>query len=130
MPLIVHPSMELSAKAGNVKITIKKQATQGKQVDKLALEIPFPKETMSFQLTGNVGKVSQDEITKVVRWTIGKFPKDKDPELEGTVTLSSDFVGVAKPVIRCGFEIKGLSLANLRVDSLAVHNVKYKPFKG
>eukprot|EP01084_Bolivina_argentea_P296521 510698_1 len=28
------------------------------------------------------------------------------------------------------FEIKGLSLSNLRVDSLAVHNVKYKPFKG
>ena len=44
--------------------------------------------------------------------------------------MPSDWEGSGAPNVRVGFEIKGLSLTNLRVDSLAVHNVKYKPFKG
>eukprot|EP00486_Rosalina_sp_Unknown_P003046 CAMPEP_0201578368 /NCGR_PEP_ID=MMETSP0190_2-20130828/25201_1 /ASSEMBLY_ACC=CAM_ASM_000263 /TAXON_ID=37353 /ORGANISM="Rosalina sp." /LENGTH=125 /DNA_ID=CAMNT_0048011463 /DNA_START=938 /DNA_END=1315 /DNA_ORIENTATION=- len=101
-----------------------------KQIDKILLEIPFPSETLSFSLSANHGKVSQDEITKVVRWHVGRFPKDKQITLEGSVAMPSDWEGSGSPNVRVGFEIKGLSLTNLRVDSLAVHNVKYKPFKG
>jgi len=130
LPIDVHPVMALDNKKGNVKVTIKKQYSQDKQIDKLLCEIPFPKETLSFTLTANVGKVTSDEITKVVKWNIGKFPKDKDPVLDGTVSLSSDFMGTAHPAVRAGFEIKGLSMSNLKIDSLIVHNVSYKPFKG
>ncbi len=92
--------MTLSAKSGHVRVEIKPGNTSGKQLDKVSVEIPFPKETHSFGLTADYGKVTPDEISKVVRWEIGKYPKDKVPTLEGTVSLPSDFEGVAKPTCK------------------------------
>eukprot|EP01083_Nonionella_stella_P073004 197103_1 len=130
LPLDIEPIIRLSKNQSTVKITINKTGAVDKSIDKILLEIPFPSQTLSFSLSANHGKVSQDEITKVVRWHVGRYPKDKTLTLEGTVAMPSDWSGSGSPNVRVGFEIKGLSLSNLRVDSLAVHNVKYKPFKG
>mmetsp|Transcript_72947 Transcript_72947/g.116347 ORF Transcript_72947/g.116347 Transcript_72947/m.116347 type:complete len:425 (+) Transcript_72947:76-1350(+) len=131
LPLDISPHIRLSKNSSSVKIDVTKTAADDKQIDKVLLEIPFPAETLSFSLSANHGKVTQDEITKVVRWHVGRFPsKEKIVTLEGTVAMPSDWEGSGAPNVRVGFEIKGLSLTNLRVDSLAVHNVKYKPFKG
>mmetsp|Transcript_52646 Transcript_52646/g.47258 ORF Transcript_52646/g.47258 Transcript_52646/m.47258 type:complete len:425 (-) Transcript_52646:660-1934(-) len=130
LPLDIQPHIKLSKNSSSVRITMSKTGGVDKQIDKILLEIPFPSETLSFSLSANHGKVSQDEITKVVRWHVGRFPKDKQITLEGSVAMPSDWEGSGSPNVRVGFEIKGLSLTNLRVDSLAVHNVKYKPFKG
>ena len=94
------------------------------------LRFTFPPETLSFSLSATHGKVAQDEITKVVRWHIGRYPKAAAITLDGTVQMPPDWMGSGAPTVRVGFEIKGLSLTNLKVDSLAVHSVKYKPFKG
>eukprot|EP01084_Bolivina_argentea_P296522 510700_1 len=130
LPLDITPNIKLNKSHSTVKIEINKSMNVDKTIDKILLEIPFPAETLSFTLSASHGKVSQDEITKIVRWHIGKFPKSKTITLDGTVAMPSDWESNASPNIRVGFEIKGLSLSNLRVDSLAVHNVKYKPFKG
>jgi len=131
LPLDVQPMIKLSSSgSSSVKVTVSRSAAVDKAVDKVLIEIPFPAETLSFSLSATHGKVSQDEITKVVRWHVGRFPKDKTITLDGSVTMPQDWQGSGTPNVRVGFEIKGLSLSNLRVDSLAVHNVKYKPFKG
>lgn len=130
LPLDIQPHIKLNKNSSSVRIVISKNGNIDKQIDKILLEIPFPSETLSFSLSANHGKVSQDEITKIVRWHIGRYPKDKEIILEGSVSMPSDWNSTASPNVRIGFEIKGLSLTNLRVDSLAVHNVKYKPFKG
>ena len=119
----------MSKNSSSVRITISKSGGVDKQIDKILLEIPFPSETLSFSLSANHGKVSQDEITKVVRWHVGRFPKDKQITLEGSVAMPSEWEGSGSPNVRVGFEIKGLSLSNLRVDSLAVHNVKINHLK-
>jgi len=130
LPLDIQPLIRLSKQQSTVKVTIAKAGAIDKSIDKILLEIPFPSETLSFSLSASYGKVSQDEITKVVRWHVGRYPKDKQITLEGTVSMPVDWQGSGSPNVRVGFEIKGLSLSNLRVDSLAVHNTKYKPFKG
>jgi len=130
LPLDIQPSIKLSRNQSTVKVTVSKFGAADKAVDKVLLEIPFPSETLSFSLSATHGKVAQDEITKVVRWHIGRFPKAATITMDGTVQMPSDWTGSGSPTVRVGFEIKGLSLSNLKVDSLAVHNVKYKPFKG
>lgn len=132
IPLSVQPIIILNNKDGKntVKITLHNDARNDKFIDKILLEIPFPSETLGFTISANYGKVTQDQITKIIKWQVGRYPKDKIPTLEGTVSMPNDYTDNAKPTVRIGFEIKGLSLSNLKVDSLAVHNVSYKPFKG
>mmetsp|Transcript_15438 Transcript_15438/g.18893 ORF Transcript_15438/g.18893 Transcript_15438/m.18893 type:complete len:421 (+) Transcript_15438:29-1291(+) len=131
IPLTVQPIINLGNKGSNtVKITLLNDKRNDKYIDKILLEVPFPKETLSFTVTANYGKVTQDQITKTIKWQVGRYPKDKTPVLEGTVSMPNDYNGNAKPTVRIGFEIKGLSISNLKVDSLAVHNCNYKPFKG
>lgn len=130
LPLDIQPSIKLSQNQSTVKVTVSRSGAQDKAIDKVLLEIPFPPETLSFSLSATHGKVAQDEISKVVRWHIGRYPKAASITLDGTVQMPPDWMGSGAPTVRVGFEIKGLSLTNLKVDSLAVHNVKYKPFKG
>lgn len=103
-----------------------------------------------------VGTVRYEQISRTVRWEIGKLPKDKTPMLEGSVALPNDFVPDESPVIRAEFQVKDialldcdpiqcgspsapclvglqvkmLALSGLKVDGLAIRGVKYKPFKG
>jgi len=77
-----------------------------------------------------VGIIKQDQITKVCKWVIGKMPNDRTPELEGSLTLPADYVPDERPVLTAEFSVKMFSASGLKVDGLAIRNVKYKPFKG
>ena len=138
LPLDIEPYIKLGKHSSLVRVAIKRaeggcgggSGRSEQKINKVLLEIPFPSETLSFSLTSDYGKVLQDEVTKVVKWSIGRFPKDKQIVLKGSVTMPSEWEGCTSPNIRVGFEIKDLSLSDLRVDKLAVHNVTYSPFKG
>ena len=51
--------------------------------------------------------------------------------LEGTLTLSPGAPPPdANPTVRVDFHVKMFAASGLKVDSLALHNESYKPFKG
>jgi len=128
LPISVQPKIDLDGPSGKVKVTV--SSTSNKQLENVVITIPFPKETVSFGLNASCGKVVPDELSKIVTWTISKFPKEKKPSLNGSVTLPSDFKQSAHPDIKVDFFIKQFSLSGLKVETLAIHGVNYKPFKG
>merc|ERR1712113_183220 len=99
-------------------------------MESIVITIPFPKETCSFSLGANCGKVVPDEITKIVTWTISKWPRDKAPLLDGSVSLPSQYKRESRPSVKADFFIKQYSASGLKVETLAVNKVNYKPFKG
>jgi len=129
LPIRVTPQIELRPGKSQVKIRV--NAAPGvDNIERLALEIRFPRKTMAFGLSCNIGKLVPDEITKVLQWNIGKYNTKKTPELEGSVVLPKDFNQDVKAIIKVMFEIKSYTSTGIKIDSLSVHNVKYKPFKG
>lgn len=59
-----------------------------------------------------------------------RIPKEKSPILEGTVQCPSGQQPDSNPVIQADFKIVMYTASGLKVDSLALHNEKYKPYKG
>jgi len=130
VPLTVRPKMTLDGPTGKVKISLSCRNRNIKQFENVLLTIPFPRETSSFSLTASSGKVIPDELSKVVTWSIAKLPRDKTAELEGTVTLPADYKHNVHPDIKVDFLIKQFSISGLKVETMAIHEVSYKPFKG
>jgi len=132
IPIYVKPTISFKPGGGKVHILCgtKGQMKDGQQVNDVVVIIPFPKATISSTLTANVGVIRQDQITKVCRWIIGRMPSDKTPELEGSITLPVDHLADERPTVTAEFSSKGFSAAGIKVDSLVIKNVKYKPFKG
>jgi len=130
LPLHVRPVLNLTGPTGRVTVTLSQRGKNVKSMENVVITIPFPKETSSFSLSANCGKVIPDEITKVVTWTLSKYPRDKNPMLEGTVSLPKDYKNESHPSVKADFHIKQYSVSGLKVDTLAVHKVNYKPFKG
>lgn len=59
------------------------------------------------------------------------MPKDKVPMLEGTLTLAPGTLPPdANPTVLVDFNVKMFAASGLKIDSLALHNESYKPFKG
>jgi len=130
MPIFVKPQISYAANNGRVYVTVGTKFSQEKPITDLVIIIPLTKATRSISLTANVGSVKQDQITKIVRWEIGRLPKDKQPILEGSISLPPDFVADEAPTITAEFVVKMTTASGLKVEGLAIRNVKYKPFKG
>jgi len=129
LPIIVTPTITLQPGKSSVHVKV----TPGpgvKTVERLALELRFPRRTMAFNLSCNIGKLVPDEISKLLQWNIGKLTEKKTPTLEGSVVLPKDFDDDIKVIIKVLFECKNYSASGLKIEALSIHNVKYKPFKG
>lgn len=136
MPIYVKPDILVPRKEGgvgnrvHVMVGQKMRGDSDKLVTDLVVTIPLPKECTSHSLKGNVGEVKQDPKTKLIRWVIGRMPKDLNPELKGGLSFLPDFTPTEQPVVSAEFYCKDFSATGLKVDALDVHNVSYKPFKG
>lgn len=94
------------------------------------ITIPFPRAVSTVSLTASHGKVHFDEVTKICRWEVGTLPKDA-PLLQGSVSLIPGAVQPdGSPTVSVDFKITGLAVSGLKVDSLALLNENYKPWKG
>jgi len=131
MPIYVKPQVSFHNGNGKVSVMVGLKNTQGKVVEDTKITIQFSKSVATANLTSPIGTIAFDEMTKTARWTIGKIPKDKSPLLEGNVSLVSGMsTPDSMPVISAEFKIVMFTVSGLKVDSLAVHNEKYKPYKG
>ena len=62
---------------------------------------------------------------------MSKIPKDKTPMLSGSVSLTPGSpVPECNPVVSLEFRVQMFSASGLKVDSLALHNEAYRPYKG
>jgi len=131
LPIYVKPQISFSATGGRVSVMVGTKSTGGKPVEDVVVTIPFPKAVSTTSLAPNVGYIQYDDITKMCKWYIGKIPKDKTPLLEGNVTLGNGAAAPeSNPVLQAEFKIVQFAASGLRVDSLTLHNERYKTYKG
>lgn len=128
MPIYVKP--QISFQAGRVNVMVGPKNNMNKTVEAVVVSIPFPKAVASTSLTANVGSIQYDEQSKVAKWNIGKLPKEKTPQLTGTITLATGAqMPEANPILSTQFKIMMYTASGIKVDSLAC-NERYKPYKG
>jgi len=130
IPIYVKPQISFNGTTGKVTVMVGSK-TPGKLVEDVVITIPLSKAVSSTSLTSNIGQVRFDDMTKIVKWTIGKLPKEKSPILEGTITLTDPkSASEANLVVDADFKINMVTISGLKVDALTIFVEKYKPFKG
>jgi len=130
MPIYVKPQITFNESGGRVNVMVGPKNTNNKVVEGVTIIIPFPKSIVSSNLTANVGAVQYDELAKVCRWNIGKLPKEKTPQLSGTVALPPGGpLPESLPIATAEFKIVMYTASGIKVDSLLC-NERYKPYKG
>eukprot|EP01089_Gocevia_fonbrunei_P002551 TRINITY_DN12502_c0_g2_i1.p1 TRINITY_DN12502_c0_g2~~TRINITY_DN12502_c0_g2_i1.p1 ORF type:complete len:373 (+),score=36.41 TRINITY_DN12502_c0_g2_i1:102-1121(+) len=131
IPIYITPSFTWSQAGGRVNITLGAKGSVSVPIEDICIRIPFSKHVSSTNLTTTWGHVSYDEITKVLTWKIIKLPRDKISTLSGSVTLLQGAnVAECRPIIDVNWKVTQYSASGLKVDSLSVQSVSYKPFKG
>ena len=58
-------------------------------IEDVVVHIPFSKSVKTVNLVATMGTVLYDEVTKIAKWTVGKFGLDKRPQVSGTVLRHS-----------------------------------------
>jgi len=130
-PMYCKPSISFGETGGRVSIMVGPKNCGDKIVEDVVISFPMPQCVSTHHLEPTVGTIKFDDKTKLFTWSIAKLPKDKVPMLEGTLTLTP---GVAppdgNPTVRVEFNVTMFAASGIRVESLALHNESYKPFKG
>lgn len=103
----------------------------GSGVEEIRLVVTFPKAVKSVNLTSDVGVVTVDPRTNDLTWFVGRLPRDKMPELSGSLHLAP---GAAAPLeavhATLHFSLPGTTVSGLAVKDLLLSTEKYKFFKG
>jgi len=131
LPIYVKPQITFSTTGGKVSVVVGSKLSK-QQVEDMVVTIPFPKSVNSAALSANIGVVNFDDKEKTATWRIGKIPKDgKNPQLDGSLALATDSaIPEANPALSVTFRIPQYAISGIKVDSLALHVERYKPYKG
>ncbi|KAJ1495609.1 Mu homology domain-containing protein [Baffinella frigidus] len=132
LPLYVKPQIHFSGSSGRVNIMVGPKSTlAGRTIEDVVITIPFTKNIATTNLSVNHGTAHFDDVTKTLRWEIGKVPKERSPCLNGNVSLvpGSD-TPESGPTILVDFKIVMFSASGLKIDALTMSGEKYKPYKG
>ena len=129
LPLYIKPQVSYRAGSGRIHIMVGSKLHSDKAVINVVLTLPLPSPVRSHTLAVNTGSLTLDG--PVVKWDIGKLPKDLTPMLDGNISLTGgggvDDVGV----ISAEWQVKMYAVSGLKVEGLAIRNVGYKkPYKG
>jgi len=85
---------------------------------------------MGFPLFFLAGSLAHRERGHTNR-KVGKVSRDKSPILSGNVSLvPGNPTPESNPIIQVNFRANQFSASGIRVESLSLHNEKYKPYKG
>jgi len=130
LPISVSPKIIFSNGQYKVNVTALCKVT-GKTLEDVVILIPFPKNSSGNSLSCNIGNVQFNDMTKICKWMVPKWPKDRTPTLEGSVSLENTTKAPeANPILTIEFKMNTWSASGLKVDSLQVTGERYKPYKG
>jgi AP-3 complex subunit mu len=131
LPFFVKPQITWNNQGGKFTVIVGTKGVIGKPIEDFVVSIPFSKSVESVTMTGNCGFMLFDDVTKVLKWKINKIPSNKSPQLEGTISMQhGTSPPESNPTLSIDFKVNMWSISGLKVESLALHNERYKPFKG
>ncbi|KAJ1558592.1 AP-3 complex subunit mu-2, partial [Nowakowskiella sp. JEL0078] len=89
LPIIVKPNLFVSKDSAKFDITLSPRFTSVKLMEGVILALSLPNTVSSVTLHANHGQFSFDQITKQIRWTLGKISPEVNvggvPTLTGTI---------------------------------------------
>ncbi|KAG2383683.1 hypothetical protein C9374_004354 [Naegleria lovaniensis] len=140
LPIYCRPQITFYRGGANVNVMLNLRHTHNKSLDNVKVLIPIPP-TDAQQLTTSVGSIHYDANSQSLIWNIGKLSpqtqqsKAPTPSLSGKVTFplmsgKSEHEIHYCPAVQVQFELDGVSMSGLKVDSVQLRNENYKPFKG
>jgi len=111
------------------------------QIEDVALVVTFPRSIRTVDLSSEVGSVSLDPRTNELTWLIGRLPRDKAPELAGSLHFAPSAGAAAAggaaggPPLEAVSAVLRFTVANQTVSGLSVRdlqlvNERYKFVKG
>ncbi|KAI8928666.1 Mu homology domain-containing protein [Entophlyctis helioformis] len=136
LPIQVKPTIKLYKGGGKLDITIQPKVPSSKNLENVAVSVTLPSDVASVRTTPNIGQCSFDPKTKVLKWTVGKVAGDLSST--GIPLLSAQLLADAAVDLSTSkksitfaveFRINMFSSSGLRIESLAVQNEAYTPFK-
>lgn len=128
-PIYVKPTVSFMDGSGKITVTVSSKAPSDVVLESVRLTIPWDKCVDSCVVSSTQGKVEFNDRSKVVSWEIGSLRSGKSLTLSGNVHLNGG-VKHTNPAVEVAFKAINFSPSGLKVESLAVHNVSYKPYKG
>ncbi|EFC48275.1 predicted protein [Naegleria gruberi] len=140
LPIYCRPQITFYRGGANVNVMLNLRHTHNKSLDNVRVIIPIPT-IDNQQLTTTVGSISYESSIKSLVWNVGKLSpqtqqsKSPTPSLSGKITFplmsgKSEHEILACPAVQVQFELDGVSMSGLKVESVQLRNENYKPFKG
>jgi AP-3 complex subunit mu len=122
-------SVTVGLKHNNSLITPNK--SKSITIEDVELTLQYPKAVKTAMLQVNVGTVTFDESTKVVKWTLGNMSPSlgKAPQLSGKIVLQGARLE-ENPPIQLSWKVPVASISGIAVASLQLSNEQYRPYKG
>lgn len=136
LPIFVAPSVDLLAAPGSGKLSVVLGRNPWINEDHnplthLVVKVDLPSATLGTTAHSNNGTVRLDNATKCLTWNIGTIPANQTSvRLEGQVSLPADWKSNERVTLRVEFVCKSYSCTGIKVTSLTVRGVNYKPRKG
>ncbi|KAJ9542350.1 hypothetical protein OSB04_028856, partial [Centaurea solstitialis] len=129
-PIYVKP--QLSSESGTCRLSVMAgiRNDPGKPIDSIMVQFQLPPCVSSANLTANYGTVNI-LADKTCSWSIGRIPKDKTPQMSGTLVLEDGLERLnVKPTFEVGFKIMGTALSGLKIGKLDIKNLPLPAHKG
>jgi len=130
LPLLVRPSVSFINNSGKIDVTVRPQSTGGKQLENVRLAFPLPQAVLTVNISVNHGSYEYDVGTKMLKWDLGRIPKERTPTLTGSIVLQSGSSVDGRPIIDVDFKLNMFATSGLKVDTVQLVGESYKPYKG
>lgn len=128
-PILLKPTVSFLDGVGKITILVTSKVPSDIVLEGVKVTIPWEKCVSSCSVSTPNGKVEYNERSKIATWEIGKMQANKTVNMSGSVHLSGGIKHI-NPAIDVEFKVAMFSSSGLKVESLAVHNADYKPYKG
>jgi len=140
LPIYCRPQLTFYKGGANINVMLNLRHTHNKSLDNVKVIMPMPAFD-SQQLTTTIGNIYYDSTLKSLVWNVGKLSpqtqqsKAPTPSLSGKVVFplmsgKSEHELLSCPAVQVQFELEGVCVSGLKVDSVQLRNENYKPFKG
>ncbi|GJY73858.1 AP-3 complex subunit mu [Tanacetum coccineum] len=129
-PIYVKPQLSSESGTCRVSVMVGIRNDPGKAIDSVVVQFQLPPCVSSANLTANHGTVNI-LADKTCSWSIGRIPKDKAPQMSGTLVLEEGLEQLhVKPTFQVGFKIMGVALSGLKLNKLDLKNLPTPAHKG
>ncbi|KAL9647279.1 hypothetical protein ABK040_012630 [Willaertia magna] len=136
LPIYCRPQLTFYKGGVNVNIMLGLRHTHNKSLDNVKVFVSMPN-WESNQLQATVGNIQYDAVNHRLVWNVGKLSpqtqqsKAPAPSLTGKINfMNGRGEKDGCPAVQLQFELDGVCVSGLKVESVQLRNENYKPFKG